>query len=113
MLLYLAIRGDQPGPLFVLSDNTMLTRRYFASALKDTIGKLNLDTHSYNTQSFRIGAATSAKQAGISDTHIKTLGRWQSDAYQRYIRTSPQELASLSKQLIQGTFDTCSLTHST
>ena len=113
MLLYLAIRGKQPGPLFVLSDNTMLTRHYFASALKDTIGKLNLDTHSYNTHSFRIGAATSAKQAGISDTHIKTLGRWQSDAYQRYIRTSPQELASLSKQLIQGTLDTWSLTHST
>ena len=80
MLLYLAIRGKQPGLLFVLSDNTMLTRRYFPSALKDTISKLNLDTHSYNTHSFRIGAATSAKQAGISDTQIKTLGRWLSDA---------------------------------
>ena len=106
LLLYLAIRGKQPGPLFLLSDNTMLTRRYFASALKDTIGKLNLDTHSYNTHSFRIGAATSAKQAGVSDVHIKTLGRWQSDAYQRYIRTSPKELASLSKQLIRATSDT-------
>ena len=103
-LLYLAIRGKQP--LFLLSDNTMLTRHYFASALKDTIGKLNIDTHTYNTHSFRIGADTSAKQAGVSDTHIKTLGRWQSDAYQRYITTSPKELASLSKQLIQGTLDT-------
>ena len=101
MLLYLAIRGKQPGPLFVLSDNTMLTRHYVASALKDTISKLNLDTHSYNTHGFRIGAATSAKQAGISDTHNKTLGRWQNDVYQRHIRTSLQELASLSKQLIR------------
>ena len=106
LLLYVAIRGKQPGPLFVLSDNTMLTRHYFSSVLKDTIGKLNLDTHSYKTHSFRIGAATTAKQAGVSDTHIKSLGRWHSNAYQRYIRISPKQLASLSKQLIRGTLDT-------
>ena len=104
-MLYLAITEKQPGPLFVLSDNTMLTRHYFASVLKDTIDKLNSDIHSYNTHSFRVGAATAAKQAGVSDIHIKTLGRWQSDAYQRYIRKSPKELASLSKQLIRGTLD--------
>ena len=86
LLLYLAIRGKQPGSLFILSDNRVLTRCYSASALKDTISKLKLDTHFYNTHSFRIGAATSAKQARVSDTHIKTLGRWQSDAYQGWNR---------------------------
>ena len=34
------------------------------------------------THSFRIGAATPAKHAGISDVHIKTLAQWKSDAYQ-------------------------------
>ena len=33
----------------------------------------------------------------MSDVLIKTLGRWQSDAYQRYIRTSPQQLACHAK----------------
>ena len=98
LLLYVAIRGKKPGPLFVLSDNMMLTGCHFASALKDTVGKLNLDTHSYITHSLRIGAATSAK---LSDICIKTLYRWQSDANQRYVRTSPQELAM---QSIQATY---------
>ena len=61
VLLYLAIRGKQPGPLFILSDNTILTRMCFTSAFKDIISKLNLDTHFYTTHSFIIGAATSAK----------------------------------------------------
>ena len=67
--------------------------------------KLSLKVHHYNTHSFRIGAATSAKQAGISDVHIKTLGRWQSDAYQRYIRTPPQQLANLTKILVHKTLE--------
>ena len=58
------------------------------SELDKILGKLNLQTHQYNTHSFRIRAATSAKHTGMSDVLIKTLGQWQSDAYQRYIRTS-------------------------
>ena len=61
-----------------------------------------MDKGSYNTHSFRIGAATSAIEAGISDVQVKMLGRWKSDAYQRYVRTPPEELASLSKKLVSG-----------
>ena len=50
--------------------------------------------------SFRIGAATTAKEKGISDVHIKMLGRWQSSAYQLYIRTPQEQLAKLSKELV-------------
>ena len=47
-----------------------------------------MDPSKYNTHSFRIGAAASAKQAGVSDSHLKALGRWKSDAYKKYIRLS-------------------------
>ena len=86
---YLAIWGNHPGPVFIYSDGRMPTREIFGAELDCILGRLNLKVHHYNTHSFRIGTATSAKQAGISDVHIKTLGRWQSDAYQRYIRTPP------------------------
>ena len=97
---YLRVRGKQAGAFFVTSDGSSLTRTMFASALTKTLHKVNLNAKLYNTHSFRIGAATSANQAGVPDLHIKALGRWRSDAYQRYIRISPEALASMTKRLI-------------
>ena len=99
MVDYLIVRGQQEGPLFLWPDGTMLTRHLFASALRTIMRNLNLSTQLYNTHSFRIGAATSANRAGFTSHQIKALGRWRSDAFQRYIRMSPKELATLTKQL--------------
>ena len=71
----------------------------FRTALKKALKELNLNPSHFNTHSFRIGAATSAKQAGISDSHLKAMGRWRSDAYLKYIRVSSQDMAKLSKTL--------------
>jgi len=92
--------GEKKGALLITSDGSMLTRDMFASALIKVLYKIDLNTQLYNTHSFRIGAATSANQAGIPDLHIKTLGRWRSDSYQQYIRISPASLASMTKHLI-------------
>ena len=101
MTAYLVVRGGQPGALFMEKDGTALTRQLFSRALKDIFDKLKLNYGDFNTHSFRIGAATTANQAGISDTHIKTLGRWRSNVYQSYIHTNPYHLAKLSAQLLQ------------
>ena len=66
ILPYLAIRGSSPGPLFIFSDGTYLTRSRFKSLLSATLKQSGLDDTRYNTHSFRIGATTSAKAAGIS-----------------------------------------------
>jgi len=58
------------GPLFAFEDGTPLTRTRFKSVLSAT---LKLDDSQYNTHSFRIGAATLAKMAGITDLHIQQL----------------------------------------
>ena len=102
ILAYLAMRSDQAGPLFITQKGRGLTRQVFSSALDSLLSKLKLDCKQYNTHSFRIGAATSATQARIPDSHIKLLGRWQSGAYQRYIKTPPTELAKLSKKLVSS-----------
>ena len=99
MLSYLAARGSQAGPLFVTEQGRGITRQMFSSALNTLLTQLKLDCKSYNTHSFRIGAATSATQAMIPDSQIKMLGRWQSNAYQCYIRTPREELAKLTKKL--------------
>ena len=102
ILPYLALRGNRSGPLFILSDGRGLTRKLFKAALDNLLSALNLNKGKYNTHSFRIGAATSAKQANIPNTFIQMLGRWRSDAYQHYIKTPPQELAKLSRHLTDG-----------
>ena len=58
-----------------------------------------MDHRQFNTHSFRIGAAISAKHVGVSDSHLKALGMWRSDAYLKYVWLSPKDLAGLSKSL--------------
>lgn len=100
ILPYLALRGASAGPLFILSDGSFLTRKKFAALVLNTLKQAGVEDAQYNTHSFRIGAATTAKDAGISDVHIKMLERWKSNAYQLYIRTPQKQLANLSKQLV-------------
>ena len=74
LLPYLAVRGSAPGPLFLLEDGVPLTRAHFKTLLSTTLKRAGLDDSKYNTHSFRIGAATSAKAVGIADVHIQMLG---------------------------------------
>ena len=100
ILPYLALRGAGYGPLFIKDNGVYLTRHQFSSLLNEILQRAGVNSAGYNTHSFRIGAATTAKENGISDVHIKMLGRWQSSAYQLYIRTPQEQLAKLSKQLV-------------
>jgi len=99
ILPYLAQRGAQPGPLFLTENGQGLTRQSFCTALNSVLSELPVNCNWYNSHSFRIGAATTAAQANIPDAYIKMLGRWQSEAYQRYIKTPPCELAKFSALL--------------
>lgn len=86
MKRYLALRGSNPGPIFVHPNGHPLTRDYFTPRLMAIsalagFGNLNIKSHS-----FRIGAATSASMMGYPDDYIKRLGRWRSDAFLRYVR---------------------------
>lgn len=43
LLPYLALRGDHPGPLFLLQDGRTLTRQIFATALDNLLKELHLN----------------------------------------------------------------------
>lgn len=59
----------------------------FASVLKRASEKANLSQEEYSSHSFRIGGATYASLCGMSDSQIRMLGRWSSNAFLRYIRS--------------------------
>ena len=95
---FLAVRGPSSGPLFCYTDGRPLTRQLLSSTVQSIVRLAGLPGN-YSGHSFRIGAATTAASRGVPDHLIKTLGRWSSDAYQRYIRTSADSLIQVSGQL--------------
>lgn len=51
----------------------------------------------YAGHSFRMEAATTAAECGLEGSLIKVLGRWKSEAYHLYIKTSRDKLAQVAK----------------
>ncbi|XP_035667311.1 uncharacterized protein LOC118409987 isoform X1 [Branchiostoma floridae] len=84
---YLQLRGRNPGYLFQRRDGCPVTSDNFAKALRACVLQVKLDPQKYTSHSFRIGAATQAALQGVSDSNLRLLGRWTSDAFKKYIRT--------------------------
>ena len=99
---YLAIRGREPGPFFRFASGAALTREALVKQLRSALSQFDVDVSQYSGHSFRIGAATTAAAVGLEDSLIKTLGRWQSAAYQLYVRLPRERLASVSKRLSEA-----------
>ena len=103
VIRYISLRGQffklPPKPFFVNELGEALTRNYFISHLKILLDSIGVNSLNYNGHSFRIGAATSAQEARLEDHLIKTLGRWTSDCYTRYIHTSSNVLKKAQVQI--------------
>ena len=92
LLAYLSLRGNVPGPLFLLANGQPQSRLILTDWLRQifsTAGEGNFSSHS-----FRIGATTVAAHNGIPDHQIQDLGCWTSNAYQLF-----EALAGISCQL--------------
>ena len=82
----LALRGTGPGPIFITVDGLPVSRSKFSQHLSRAIQLFGLAPSRYKGHSFRIGAASQAAERGRSDAQIRALGRWKSNAFQRYVR---------------------------
>ena len=102
LLDYLVVRSTAPGPLFVYGDGRYLTRQRLVLAVRAALQGAGIDQSKYCGHSFRIGAATTAAAHGLEDSIIKTLGRWESMAYLRYVRIPREQLAGYSSLLASG-----------
>lgn len=74
------------GPFFTFQSGVPVTHAFVSSNLKSALTFCGFDPSLYKAHSFRIGAATEAVRLGFSETYIQQLGRWYSNAIQRYIR---------------------------
>ncbi|XP_061175615.1 uncharacterized protein LOC133184543 [Saccostrea echinata] len=104
MLKYLNLRRKwyncvMSSALFTDESGNPLSRHFFITKLKQILKLLGLDDENFNGHSFRIGAATSAAGGQVEDHLIKTLGRWSSDCYTRYIRSDDQTLSRAQKAM--------------
>ena len=79
---YLHMRGNPPGPLFLLGDGSPMTRSYFTQKIRATLQDIGFtDYAQYSGHSFREGAATTAAALNVEESIIQTIGRWKSTAY--------------------------------
>jgi len=88
-------------PLFKFSSGAVLTRNMLIRQTKLYLTLSGVDSTGYTGHSFRVGGATSAASAGMSDWEIKLLGRWSSDTYQRYIKAPVPLLVRFAQRCTQ------------
>ena len=87
--------ASSDGPLFQW--NGAFTRQVITIKLREILTQLGVKGH-YSGHSFRRGAATSAREAGLSDQKIQLLGRWKSESYRLYIVTHPAHILAASRR---------------
>ena len=96
MKRYLSTRKIDNGPLFVHSSGKPLTKQLLTSETGSLLQKSGFNAAHYAGHGYRIGAATTAAAAKLPSWLIKTLGRWTSDCYERYIKIPPVTIWGIS-----------------
>jgi hypothetical protein len=79
-----------------------MTHSDFVNKFKELVAQCGLDWTQYSGHSFRRGGATFAFRLGIGCDHIKYLGDWASDAYQRYQEMSIETQLSLPRAMAEA-----------
>ncbi len=87
-------------PLFLDHAGKPVSRTWFQKQLKSVLLLAGISAANFSSHSFRIGAATSAAQKGLTKHQIQTLGRWSSEAFQSYIRTDQFHIKSAHQTLV-------------
>jgi len=87
-------------PLFCIGklEQHACTPEYVVRRLQELATGVGLGQGTWNSHSFRRGAATWAAEIGIPENDNQTLGRWRSDAYKAYIEFSKKERIKLLKR---------------
>ncbi|XP_016310485.1 uncharacterized protein LOC107664430 [Sinocyclocheilus anshuiensis] len=104
LLAFVQLRKSQSklpsDPLFTDDSNRPVTRFWFQKHLKSILLLSGTPADNFSSHSFRIGAATTAAQKGLSQQQIQALGRWSSEAFKSYIRSDRSHIKEAHRTLI-------------
>ena len=78
---YLPYCRHRSWPLFRFRNGHFLTRSIMSRVIKKGLGQAGVAPDSYLSQSFRIGAASTAAEAGLPNSLIKFLGCWRTNCF--------------------------------
>lgn len=81
--LEIRVQGDM---FLVHEDGSPVSRFQLQSVLKRCLAHAGVNPVEYGTHSFRIGAATEASRAGLSNSEVQRIGRWRSACFAGYVR---------------------------
>lgn len=104
MKAYMFTRDRTPGPLFTYVSGKPLTKDALTSETRQLLSQSGFTSSQYAGHSFRIGAATTAASVGLPPWLIKTLGRWSSDCFERYIRCPQPLILEVSHKLVKDSY---------
>ena len=94
-------KGPRPGPLFQFTEGRPLTQPRLVSSLQEVLQNVGIGCSKYSGHSSQIRAATTATALGIQDSLIKTMGHWESVAYQLYMLTPWEQLTVVTEKLTE------------
>ena len=91
---------EEKKPVFRLQNGKNFTTKMLNEKLKQYLGK-HVDTECKRVtgHSFRIGIASLVAQLGYSEEQIKSLGRWSSEAYLKYLRLPRTRREEMAREL--------------
>jgi hypothetical protein len=93
-------RTQRGRPLFVLESGTPLTGRKLNSYLKTLLEPyIDYNKGSITTHSFRAGVPSMLAAAGHDTEEIKRVGRWSSNAVEKYIKLERTKRVSMAKKI--------------
>jgi site-specific recombinase XerD len=106
LLAYYKQHGALPQPqdtLFLKANGKPLHRRDVSAWLKAGAAAAQLPPARFSSHSLRKGGASHMAASGVPDEVIQRLGRWQSDAYKRYIQVDAATLKRWSQNISKHT----------
>ena len=97
--MYSMDTNDSTSPVFVREDGSLFIQSDLRSYIKTNVSRLGYDCDKYSGHSLRRGGASALAKVGAPAHLLKSMGRWTSECYMRYIDIDQSVIRHYSRLL--------------